>query len=142
MGLSIALDFRGAEYADSRSMLDLIGAVDHPSVRASFETGGYLSDNPGSNGEVALARVCGNMAHVRLSDHSGLDSDEEFPPLGEAGGVDFARTLEILSNIGFDGPCVIQLEPRHAKRCSLARWREWLEQSVSHLHRCGWPSGG
>lgn len=137
--VTIALDFRGAADADSRSMLELVDSVDHQRVRLSFDTGGYLSDNPGSSGEVALQRVCAHMAHLRLSDHSGSESDDEFPPLGEAGGVDFARTLQILSNVGFAGPCVIQLQPRRFERAVQSQWQDWLGRSLSHLRRCGWP---
>lgn len=137
--VTIALDFRGAADADSRSMLELVDSVDHQSVRLSFDTGGYLLDNPGSSGEVALQRVCAHIAHLRLSDHSGSESDDEFPPLGEAGGVDFARTLQILSNVGFAGPCVIQLQPRRFERAAQSQWQDWLGRSVSHLRGCGWP---
>ncbi len=139
MRMTISLDFRDAAYSHGRSMLEVVQAVDHPAVGLCFDTGRYLHDNPASSGEIALQRVCGHMSFLRLSDHSSCESDEDFPALGDAGGVDFARTFEIVRNFGFNGPCAMWLRPRHAGRASPAKWQSWLEHSLQHLERCGWP---
>ena len=139
--MTISLDFRDVAYSDSRAMLEAVGSVAHPAIGVSFDTGRYQRDNPTSNDEIALQRVCGHLSHLGLSDYSSGSSGEEFPVLGEAGGVDFARTLQIAGNVGFEGPCTVSMRPQNANQASLSSWRRRLEASLVHLRNCGWPVG-
>jgi inosose dehydratase len=147
-GLTLAVENRPGLCVDSRGMQKLIEQVAHPAVRLHYDTGGYACRNPWSSWEVALQRVCGWLGGVRLTDHAGTAGDERFPPLGEGGAIDFARTLEILRPMRFARPCTIDFRIKGRRRdrpgapnaggVSLEKCRAGLERSVTQLRRSGW----
>ena len=51
------------------------------------------------------------LVHVHIKDHRGGKGVWDFPPLGE-GGVDFAGLTSILRQVGYDGPCSLEIEFR------------------------------
>jgi sugar phosphate isomerase/epimerase len=135
----VACDVAEGLCGDSREMLQTMQEVDHPALRLCFDTGRYAALNPNSSGEVALQRVCGHLAAVRLSDVSispGDAHEPEFPPLGQGGDVDFARTRQILEGIAFPGPCSISIRARRPP--ALPGCQQSLLQSLAHLRACGW----
>src|SRR5690606_29036651 len=107
LGLTITFDTLPGMCADARGMLQALDALQHPAVRLNFDTGAYVQYNPWSSGEVALQRVAGYVGSVRLTNFTAGVEPAEYPPLGQGGDVDFARTLQILASLAFAGPCTI-----------------------------------
>jgi len=141
----LCLDTRPGLCGDSRSMDQTMIEVNHPSVQLCFDTGAYRWCNSRSSEEVALQRILSHVGAIRLRDFEDCDDFEEsssepyFPPLGLGGGVDFARTLEILRAVEFKGPCTISFSANaNGRRGSLDRTCEALDQSVVLLRDCGW----
>lgn len=134
----VAVDFGASESMDARAMSQFIATLAEPRVQLCFDLGAYASRQPFSHWEIALQRVCTQLAAVWLSDASGTPRDDARPPLGE-GMIDFFRTLEIVRSVRFAGLAVVDVAPPRRTRGSLA---EQLERAIlasaAHLRRCGW----
>lgn len=145
--ITLALDTQPGLCQESRTMGRFLNEVDHPSVLLCFDTGGYINQNPVANGEVALQRLLGWMAALRLSDADEgrpAGSAPYFPPLGY-GGVDFARTHDFLKGCSFREPCIVEFSPWKLRMngkpqaVDLTTTVGWLRDSRRHLKLCGWP---
>ncbi|MFM7162711.1 MAG: sugar phosphate isomerase/epimerase family protein, partial [Planctomycetaceae bacterium] len=65
-----------------RLQLQLLSDVGHPALKASFDPGLLHLLNDQVHAEVALAKSCHLVRHVRLRDFGGLPGVRHFPPLG------------------------------------------------------------
>ena len=137
-GLVLAFDTLPGLCGDTREMLRTLEELQHPAIRLNFDTGRYLQQNPWSSGEVALQRVFGHLASVRLTNFTVGVEPQEFPPLGQGGDVDCSRMLQILRGLEFSGPCTVAFQPATRRPPTAAQCEEWLRQSVEHLRGCGW----
>lgn len=107
LGMRYCIELQAGLCSDHRRLLAMVEAVGHPAVRASFDTGSLHYLNGPIEGEVALARVCHKLGHVRLRDTSGEAGAWHFPALGHGGAVNFIRVRELSVHSGFLGPFVI-----------------------------------
>jgi inosose dehydratase len=137
-GFTLALDTAEGLCGDARGMLRTLQEVDRANVRIALDTGRYLALNPEANAEIAVQRVAPHLGLIRLTDSTGIWKDDSFPALGCGGAVDFARLLQILDGVGFDGPCLIDFRPRSGRGFSLDQAQAWLAESVELLGDCGW----
>jgi len=134
----LAVDFGATDTMDAKAMSQFIAELAVPQVRLCFDLGAYASLHPFSHWEVALQRVCTQLAVIWLSDSTGTPGDCLRPPLGE-GTIDFYRTLEILRPLGFQGLAVIDVTPpRRTNGRPVEQLERSLTESVMHLRRCGW----
>lgn len=136
-GIILALATAPGLCGETRSMARTLCDVAHPAVRLEFDTGAYVALNPQSSVEVALQRIIGHVASVRLRDHQGFDGAAGYQPLGLGGGVDFARMLQILRTVAFGGPAIVEL-PTPSRRDRKRPRSEQLVDSLAHLRQCGW----
>lgn len=145
-GLTLLLDTDCEVCGDTLSMASLMAALDHPAVRLHFDTAAVLVRNPGSNGEIALQRVLSLVGGVRLSDVELPAAAAHYVALGRGGGVDFARTRQILQAVEFRGPCVVRFSPfdigplGEQRRLTPDQCRQRLEDSLWTLRHAGWLS--
>jgi sugar phosphate isomerase/epimerase len=156
-GITVCLDTLPGLCENSRAMAKTIKEIDHAAVRLCFDLGGYLWLNPEANAEIALQRLLGSIAVVRLRDFGVWSPSPVFPPLGNGGAVDFVLVLQVLRTSGFAGPCVISFAAKNRAAtvrergsgddtkadCSRARlgneeFAAQLRASVKHLRDCGW----
>ncbi len=137
-GLVLALDTLPGLCGDTRGMVGTLDQLQHPAVKLNFDTGRYLQLNPWSSGEVALQRVFGLLASVRLTNFTVGVEPLEYSPLGQGGDVDFSRTWQILGGLGFSGPCTIAFQPATRRPPTGEQCAAWLHQSIQHLRGCGW----
>ena len=137
-GHVLAVDFGATDTMDAKAMSQFIAELAVHQVRLCFDLGAYASLHPYSHWEVALQRVCTQLAVIWLSDSTGTPGDSQRPPLGE-GTIDFYRTLEILRPLEFQGLVVLDVAPpRRAKGPPVEQLERSLTESVTHLRRCGW----
>ena len=116
-----------------RMMLDTLSELSGAAFGLSFDPVVLHAGNEFFNAEVALAKVCHRVVHVRAGDCSGESGDARYLPLG-TGAVDFVRMGELLRVTGFRGPFCLSL-PSTVK--SAADLREGLRSSIAELRRCG-----
>ncbi len=146
-GLRLALHVPNTLLPDARAMFRAMRALEHAPVRLCFDTGGYLFCNPGANGEVALQRVLGWVAALVLRDVEPVDNwgpnlARLFPPPGQGGEVDFARSKQLAASVAFSGPAVVAFDPPLARGAPLAQLEEAVRRELQHtarlLEMCGW----
>lgn len=135
---TLAIDFGATDTMDAKAMSQFIAELAVPQIRLCFDLGAYASLHPFSHWEVALQRVCTQLAVIWLSDSNGTPGDGQRPSLGE-GVIDFFRTREILQPLGFTGLAVIDVTPPpRTNGRPVEQLERSLTASVVHLRRCGW----
>lgn len=95
---------------DHYGMRQTLDACQSPALKLSFDLGNITYFNASINPEIALAKTCHLVGHVRLRDSQGEFGETWFPALGYGGAVDFVRVLELLRPCGFRGPYSIAIE--------------------------------
>jgi sugar phosphate isomerase/epimerase len=116
-----------------RTMLDLLHDLGGTGIRLSFDPVILHACNPFFNSEVALAKVCHAVAHVRIGDCTGDEGDTQRLPLGR-GVVDFVRMGELLRVCGFLGPYCLGMptDDTHDKSPGDA-----IAAAMKYLRQCG-----
>lgn len=121
-----------------RLQLQLLSDVGHPALKASFDPGLLHLLNDQVHAEVALAKSCHVVRHVRLRDFGGLPGVRHFPPLGRGGSIPFLRIYQLLRDIAYRGPWVVTLEgPPTEPELPLADLLSRLAESLAFLRRTG-----
>jgi inosose dehydratase len=122
-----------------RWMLKAMADLDHSYLRLNFDPGKLLYYNVNPVVEVALAKVCHHVRHVRLKDSMGECGQRYFPALGYGGAVDFLRLRQLLRDCGFTGPYTICVDGIAGEApLSLEQHAQRLDQSVQTLRECGY----
>ena len=116
-----------------RMMLDTLHELKGIAIGLSFDPVILHAGNDFFNAEVALAKVCHRVVHLRAGDCSGEPGDSRSLPLG-TGAVDFVRMGELLRVSGFRGPYCLSLPSTVGSAADLSTS---LRESVVELRRCG-----
>jgi inosose dehydratase len=139
LGMTVCCEMHRGLCVNHREMLWTLQQVDHPRVRANFDTGNLLYFNENVHGEVALAKSCHVVRHVRLKESQGMFGQWHATTLGRGGGVDFLRTYQIMRNCGFPGPYSIAIEGVEGEPdLSLAELHQRVVESVRYLRQLGY----
>jgi inosose dehydratase len=139
LGITVCFETHRGLCLNHREMLQVMADLAHPSLRLNFDTGNLLFYNESICGEVALAKVCHLVKHVRLKDSSGRFADWNFPALGSGGGVNFLRVYQLMRDCGFGGPYSIAIEGvADEPELALAEYHRRVVESVSHLRTLGY----
>lgn len=139
LGLVACLEMHRGLCANHRLMKHLLAELDHPRLRANFDPGHLLYHNESICVEVALAKICHLVKHVRLKDSTGQMGQWHFPALGAGGAVDFLRMYQIMRDCGFKGPFSIAVEGMEGEpEPTLEECHQRLEQSLQYLRLLGY----
>ncbi|MEZ6051212.1 MAG: sugar phosphate isomerase/epimerase family protein [Planctomycetaceae bacterium] len=123
---------------NASGMLRTMEHLDHPHLRLNFDTGNILFYNEGADVPDELEQVLPYVKHVHLKDHRGAAGEWCFPALGAGGNVDFARVVELLHGIGYDGPMSLEIEGIQGEaELTLDQTHQRVVDSVVHLRSCG-----
>ena len=117
--------------------LELIRAVDHPSVRINFDTGNISFYTDGGDAVAELEKIAPYVACTHLKDHDGVFDAWHFRTLSE-GAVDFAAVLRILKSVDYTGPYILQPEGVRGEDLTEAQTKERIERSFEHLRNLGY----
>lgn len=135
-GLAITLEMHPDLTPNAVCALETLGQVGHPAVRLNFDTANVYFYNRGLDCVTELRRVAGLVASVHLKDTPGGFGERCFPALGE-GVVDFAGVFRVLDEIGFCGPCTIEVEGGAGEARTRAAVCGRIAASVAYLRRLG-----
>jgi inosose dehydratase len=139
LGMTVCCELHRGVCVNHREMLFTLQQVNHPRVRANFDTGNLLYYNDSVHGEVALAKSCHVVKHVRLKESQGQFGRWHATTLGRGGAVDFLRTHQIMRNCGFPGPYSIALDGIDGEpELSLAEHHRRVVESVRYLRQLGY----
>jgi len=139
LGITVCFETHRGLCVNHREMLHVMSELGHPSLRLNFDTGNLPYYNEHVCGEVALAKVCHLVKHVRLKDSSGRFADRNFPTLGSGGGVNFLRVYQIMRDCGFIGPYSIAIEGvADEPELALADYQQRVVESVAYLRTLGY----
>ena len=116
--------------------LELMRAVNHPSVRINFDTGNISFYTDGGDAVAELEKIAPYVASTHLKDHDGEFEAWHFRTLGE-GVVDFAGVLRILKSVDYTGPYILQPEGVRGEELTEAQTKEQIEKSFEHLRQLG-----
>ncbi|MEO8263071.1 MAG: sugar phosphate isomerase/epimerase family protein [Pseudolysinimonas sp.] len=138
LGLRIAIETHGANYATGDAVGRLVERIASPAVGIAYDTGNTIF-----YGDTApyddLARALPNVVGIHLKDKAGAATDWDFPAIGD-GDTDFAHVLDLLraGDTGAVVPLSIEIEftpdgPADVEEVHLA-----VARSVAHLHSLGY----
>src|SRR5918997_114168 len=107
-GIVLALEIHGDLMASGERSLPLLDRIGHPAVKVNYDTAN-VEHYAGVRAEDDLPFIADRVANVHLKDMRGGKGEWDFPALGE-GHVDFGRVIEILGEVGFEGPYSVEVE--------------------------------
>jgi L-ribulose-5-phosphate 3-epimerase len=138
-GITACCETQRGLCVNHREMLTTLREVDHRRIRANFDTGNLLFYNEQIHAEVALAKVCHLVKHVRLKESLGISGKWHSVALGRGGAVDFLRTYQIMRDCGFRGPFSIAVEGAEGEPdLSLEERHQRVVESVQYLRGIGY----
>ena len=123
---------------DHRRMFRGITEINHSHIRLNFDTGNLVYYNESPVVEVALAKVCHLVRHVRLKDSQGESGVWHFPALGYGGAVNFMRVYQLMRDCGFRGPYSIAVDGIAGEDPTLEEHLRRLVDSLRTLRECGY----
>jgi L-ribulose-5-phosphate 3-epimerase len=106
--LTVCVEIHGDVVPTGAVGARLIEEAGRDNVRLNYDTGNaafYGGMNPAED----IAHALPYVAHVHLKDHVGEKGNWDFPAIGD-GEVNFDRIFERLDEVGYEGPCSVELE--------------------------------
>ena len=136
-GVTIVLKPHAGATATGADLVDLIGRVGAPAVRACWDAGNVrYYEGLDSEDDLEHSGVAPLIRSVCIKDHRGGRGQVDFPIPGE-GDVDHPRLLRLLAAAGFDGPLLVERIDRQpsaeAFDAALARAHAFLESVVAQV---------
>jgi sugar phosphate isomerase/epimerase len=109
-GVVVALEIHGDIMASGAKTRPLIERIGRESIRVNYDTANceFYGDVTAVEDIPAIAPY---LAHVHLKDKVGGAREWDFPAPGE-GHIDFAGVLRTLADVGYTGPCSVEIEFR------------------------------
>lgn len=108
LGLIMAIETHGNNYATGQSIIALLEKVDMPNVRLNYDTGNvvfYGAIMPYEDLNTSTGAITG----IHLKDKAGAQSEWNFPAVGR-GDLDIRRILETLKKNGCKAALSIEIE--------------------------------
>ncbi len=112
-------------------------AVDHPNVRVNWDPANVYYYNENCDGRAEFDLAVPYLGGVHLKDTGGGFHKWDFPALGQ-GVVDFGYILGRLKEIGFRGPCTIEIEGVQGETLTPEQYVDRVRQSIDHLRSLGY----
>ena len=112
-------------------------ATGHPNVRVNWDPANVYYYNENCDGRAEFDRAVPYLGGVHLKDTGGGFHAWDFPALG-AGVVDFAYILGRLVEIGFSGPCTIEIEGVKGEQLTPEQHVARVRQSIDYLRGLGY----
>ena len=91
----------------------------------------------GADAVTELKPTASYVSNTHLKEHNGKFQDWNFSTLG-TGVVDFAGVHQVLKEVGYTGPWIIQIEDRSEADSTEAAIKERMAKSVVHLRSIGY----
>lgn len=133
LGLDMAIETHGNNYATGQGVIALLKKVDLPNVRLNYDTGNvvfYGATEPYEDLEASTDSIIG----IHLKEKSGAQNEWNFPAIGR-GDLDFHRILNILRKKGCTTALSIEIEFTPSGPNGVEDVHESLAYSVDTIKR-------
>jgi L-ribulose-5-phosphate 3-epimerase len=133
LGLEMAIETHGNNYATGESIIALLKKVNMPNVRLNYDTGNvvfYGAIMPYED----LDKSTGSITGIHLKEKAGAQNEWNFPAVGR-GDLDFERILGILKKNGCTAALSIEIEFTPAGPNGVEDVHESLAYSVDTIKR-------
>lgn len=107
-GVVVALEIHGDIMASGAVTLPLIERIGREEIRVNYDTAN-CEFYAGVAAVDDIPAIAPYLVHIHLKDKIGGPREWNFPAPGE-GHIDFGRVLQVLREVGFDGPCGVEVE--------------------------------
>lgn len=114
-----------------------MAAVNHPHVRVNWDPANVCFYNENCDGRAEFDLAVPYLGGVHLKDTGGGFHAWDFGALG-SGVIDFAYILGRLREIGFAGPCTIEIEGVKGEQLTPEQHVARVRQSIDHLRGLGY----
>lgn len=108
LGLTMAIETHGANYATGQSIISLLKKVNMPNVRLNYDTGNVVFYG-GIMPYEDLEASTGSITGIHLKEKAGAQAEWNFPAIGR-GDLDFDRILKTLKKNGCKAALSIEIE--------------------------------
>ena len=135
-GVTIALETHPDLFTNADVALETMRGVDHPTVRVNFDTANLYFYNHDIDAVDQLRKLRDYVAAVHLKETDGGYRSWHFPALG-GGIVDFPAVFAELDQIGFSGPCTLEIEGIEGEQRSERLICDRIAESVEYLRGLG-----
>jgi sugar phosphate isomerase/epimerase len=132
-GIRICLETHGGVSATGAMAAELVQEIDRPNVGINYDTANvifYGSVRP----ETDIAAAAPFINHLHIKDQIGGPGVWNFPQIG-TGEIDFAPIFAALDEVGFTGPCSIEMEFQGEPWPPLAEVETALRNSLAYLRQ-------
>ena len=136
-GITLVLETHPNLLHNGEVRLETMQAINHPAVRINFDTGNMSFYTEGADAVTELKPIASYVSSTHLKEHNGKFQDWHFSTLG-TGVVDFAGVHQVLKEVGYTGPWIIQIEDRSEADSTEAAVKERMAKSVAHLRSIGY----
>ncbi len=136
LGIKVCLETHLDLAHNAEVALETMRGVNHPNICINFDTGNVYFYNHNVTAEGELRKIINHVGSVHLKDTNGGYQTWHFPALGE-GVVDFKEVFQILNDMGFYGPCAMELEGIEGEELDEAGVQTRVAKSVDYLKSIG-----
>ena len=133
-GIGICLETHGGLLATGAISADLVRRIDKPNVGINYDAGNviFYGDTEPTGVDIATAAPLVNHLHVK--DKIGGGGVWNFPAVGD-GEIDYAHIFAALDQVGFHGPCSVEIEFQGEPWPSLEDVNRAMATSYQHVRR-------
>ena len=135
-GVTIVLETHPDLVTNAGVALQTIQAVNHPRIRVNFDTANIYFYNRDIEAAAELRQIAPYVAAVHLKDTDGGFMHWHFPALGR-GIVNFREIFAILDEVGFTGPCTLEIEGLEGETKTERLVCDRIAESLGYLRGLG-----
>lgn len=134
LGLKVCLETHPDLASNSDQMLETMNSVDNKGIRINFDPANIHFYNRDKDAIQELEKVKGFVGSVHLKDTDGIHDSSYYPALGD-GIIDFSGFRNIMDEMDFCGPYVIELEGKASPNGTREDYSNRVTKSVEYLKK-------
>jgi sugar phosphate isomerase/epimerase len=136
-GVTLLLETHPDLGTNGRVAAQTMRAVDHPHVRVNWDPANVYFYNEHCDARAEFEEALPFIGGLHLKDTGGGYRAWDFPALG-TGVVDFPYILRRLTEVGFRGPCTIEIEGVRGENLTPEEYVDRVRRSVEYLRGLGY----
>lgn len=132
-GITICLETHGGLLATGEMAADLIRQIGKPNIGINYDAGNVIFYGD-TRPEEDIKRAAPLVKHMHIKDQIGGAGVWHFPTVG-TGEVDYRQIFATLDEVGFEGPCSVEIEFQGEPWPSLEDVNQAVAQSFAYVRQ-------